>query len=249
MLTGLVPCRRLSPPLFLCPYSGTVTVSLCPGPRVGSTPSGSSSASKPYSWRECMPFSGLAPLVPSDCRGRGPALSSSSAISLGRGGAAVLGPRALQLLTPSDPLSALAQVVWGLPSPPRPLPSSPVTLSPSVATPGVSSPRGNVSTPGVLMPCDDSTPPPTPWRSPWGFQTLRRPRGILRIHSLRRAWSPLRRPASPSFASHYIGLACRVFPSTGYPLPCLGSFPMAPPPLLPCRRPQRWPSRFCSRRS
>ena len=67
-----------------------------------------------------MLFWGLAPSVPSDFCGRGPALSSSADVSLyRRGGSAVLGPRAMPSFLPSATLSLLAWVVGGgsIPSP------------------------------------------------------------------------------------------------------------------------------------
>ena len=119
-----------------------------------------------------MPFLGLAPSAPSYCRGWGPALLLSADVSLGRGGATILGPHAVPLLPPSAPLSSVYWLVGGFPSPTHSCTSSPGTPLPLVATPGVSSPPDNSSTQGVSMPCGDSTPPCTPWRSTPGFSAI-----------------------------------------------------------------------------
>ena len=173
-----------------------------------------------------MPFLDLAPSAPSDCRRRGPALSSSAAVPLGRGGGAVLGSPNIPSLPLSAPLSSLAWVVGGFPSPPCPRPSSHVTPSPLVSTPGFLSPRGNASTMGASMPCGDSAPPPTPWRPPLGFLPPRRPRGRLRLPPLRRARPPLRRPCGPPL----LLTLCRA---------CLPKFPAGrrPPPTSRGSRP------------
>ena len=117
--------------------SGPWLSTLALGPTLAQTPSGSSGASKLYSRRGRIPFLGLAPSVPSDCRGRGPTLLSSVAVLLRCGGADILDPRAMRLLQLSAPLSALARVVGGFTSPPRPCPPPPVNPSSSVSTPGV----------------------------------------------------------------------------------------------------------------
>ena len=135
-------------------------------------------ASKPYLRRASMSCSGLASSVLAVCLGGVLALSVSAAVPCcGHVAAAVLGPPILALAPPPAPLALVAQVVVELPSPNPPPPPTPGPPSPAVAIPGVSSPWGNASTPGVLMPCGDSTPPPTPWQSPWGFLPLHRPRG------------------------------------------------------------------------
>ena len=108
------------------PYSAVPLVALWPSPlylvpaldRPPSGFSGSSSASRLYSRRRCVPFLGLVPSAPSDCCGRGPALSLSAAMPLGRSSASVLSPRAMPLLLTLSPLSALAWVVGGFLSPP-----------------------------------------------------------------------------------------------------------------------------------
>ena len=226
-----------------CPVSASVGVSSCPasavylvapwpsplalGPALSRTPSSASGASKLYSRRGCMLFLDLAPSALLDCCGRGPTLLLSVTVPPGCGGAAVLGSRAMPPLQPSAPLSLLARVVGDFPSPPCPCPSSPVTPSPAVSTLGVSSPRGNASTPWVSMPYGDSTPPPTPWRSPPGV--FRHSVGIsvtfVSPHSGGFAHHYVDLAALP-FSSHSIGLACRVFLPAGEPLPSRGSCPM-----------------------
>ena len=86
-LRGFVPlllCLRPLPVRY-----GPMAVLASGGPRVGWTPSVASDASKSYLQRASVPCSDLAPLAPSDCRSRGPALQSFSAVSVVLGGSAV----------------------------------------------------------------------------------------------------------------------------------------------------------------
>ena len=201
---------------------------LTQGPVLDRPPSGSSGASKPYSQRGCMPFLGLAPSVPSDCRGRGPALFSSTSVSLSSSGATFLGPRDAPLFPPSTPLSSLDRVVWGV-SVPSPPPS--VLPHHSVALSGHS--RGFV--------------PPWQCFHSGGANSLRQldssshslvvPPGVFR-HSIGLAASSIALHsgglarnsvglAPPPSASHSRGLDGRFFSPARNPLPCPGSRPMA----------------------
>ena len=113
------------------------------------------------------------------------------------------------LLPSLAPHALVARLMEGVPSHPCPRLYSPSTPSLLMGTPEVSSSQGNYSTPGVLMPCGNSTPPPTPWWSPLWFSAT--PEALC----------------PPLSVYHPRGLAGRVFLLAGDPRHFPSSRPMA----------------------
>ena len=133
-------------------------------------------------------------------------------------------------------------------TPPCPRSSSPSPTLVAVGPPGVSFPRGSLATPGVLAPCGDSTPPPTPWWPPWGFLPLRRPRGPPPCPPLWGNHGPLRRPRSPCRCPALPRFCCPYFPSGVLFSLLAPASPHGGPALPPRWRPWRVLSQCRSRR-
>ena len=120
-------------------------------PALAVPPSAASDASKSYLQRASAPCSDLVPSVTSDFRGRGPALPSSSSVSIVPGGSSVRCPPIGAPSPPSAPCILVFRVVGGFSSPP-PRPYSPGPPSTAVGPPGVSFPLGSSATQGVSEP-------------------------------------------------------------------------------------------------
>ena len=219
-------------PRFCRLSGGTWLYPLDLSPTLTRPPSGSSDTINSYLWRGCMQVLDLAPSVPSaplDCCGRGPVMSSSTAMPLGRGWRQYFWFARHAVIAAVSP-TVLARSGGGGGFRPfsTPILPPPVTLSPLASTPGVLSPRGNASTPGMSMPCSESNPPshslvvsPGVYRHYVGLAaaSVSPHFGGLARHSVGLAALP-----SPS---HSIGIACRVFLPSSNPLPSRGSLPMA----------------------
>ena len=167
-------------------------------------------------------------MAPSDCRGRGPALSLSAAVLLGRGSAAVLGPRALPSLLLSALMSVLARVVGGFPSPPRPNPNPPrcsvalgVHFSNFVPPGQCVHSRGVDSLRRLDSPSHSLAVPPGVFRHYVGLTA-----SSVSPHSEGIDCHSVDLAALPS-TSHSIEIALRVFLPVDDPLPRRGSHPMA----------------------
>ena len=157
----------------------------------------------------------------------------------GRGGGAVLGPPIRLSPPPPAPCTPVAWVVGGFSSPPCPCPSSLGSPLPVVVAPGVLSPRGNSATPGVSVPCGDSTPPPTPWRYPREFSTTpeaSRPPSYSPTPG--DSWATLEALWTPSSPCTPEDLPDR-FPSGLQTPPFAPAVPHDGPPLPPSWQPRR----------
>ena len=186
------------------------------------------STSKTYLRLASAPCLGLALSVPELCLVGVPALLLSAAmLCRGRGGGAVLGLPTHSSSPLLDPCAPVARVMGGFHPRPR------------LSLRGFRPPRGNSATPGVSVPCGDSTPCPLPGGAPMGFPPLRRSHRPPHFPPLQGTRGPLRRPRGP----HRGPALPRIFrPSFTAGLrtsPCSPASPHGGPALPPCWRPRR----------
>ena len=196
------------------------------------------------------PCSGLVPSVLAVCLVGVPMLPLSAAMPrCGRGGAAVIEQSIRSLSPPSAPCVLADQVVGGVLSPPRPNPSSLGLPLPVVFTPGGLSPRSNSATPGVSVPCSDSTPPPTPWQDHRGFSaTLEDLRPPSLSPTFQRTHGPLQKPCGPCHRPALPRICQPGFSAGLCTSPCLLTLPHGIPTLPPCCQQRRGLSQCRPRR-